>query len=139
MRSIKNSKIILFFVVFVCATNVVNAVSAQSYEPTENMQSYATQRTISGTRNEKSQCYDDDMIVGKRIGFASHIIDQQDEKYGGTMLHEKANNIRAALFNETYGVRNKIQQLVYYGDVEKCHSARDTALKIIDSIMREGK
>jgi len=150
MRLINAFKIILCFIAFSYTIGISEISHAQSYilpdkqchshycaqvyEQVRNGK-YDTMRTSSGTREEKNQCYLDDAIVGKKISSAAYYIDKHDEMFGGKMLHETANNIRSLIFNETYEIRNKIQQLIYYGDVSKCHDARDAAINIIDSIM----
>jgi len=145
-------KNIFFVVAFLCTMNFCEKSFAQSYDtPIRKCYSkyctdvyakvrsgyFNTSRKSAGTLDEKNQCYNDDMIVGTKISNTNRYIDLQDEKYGGPMKHNRANQMRLLIFNETYGIRSKIQELVYYGDVSKCHSARDATLKIIDSIVQQ--
>lgn len=152
MQSIKIFKNIIFVVAFLCVTTFSEKSVAQSYDtPIRKCYSkyctdvyakvrsgyFNTSRKSAGTLDEKNQCYNDDMIVGTKISNTYRYIDLKDEKYGGPMKHSRANQMRLLIFNETYEIRSKIQELVYYGDVSKCHSARDAALKIIDSIVQQ--
>jgi len=150
--SIFVSKIMFICVFFVCGLVFSEKAFAQTNEPftkqcfSQTCSSvykqirsgqFETTKTTPGTWAEKSECNDDDNLVGHEIARVTHMIDTLDEEYGGNMPHNKADHIRSLVFNETYEIRNKIQELTYYGDVAQCHRARSAAINIIQSIINE--
>ena len=146
------SKITFVIIFFVCGLGFFEKAFAQTNEPftkqcfSQTCSSvynqiqagqYETSKTTPGTWTEKSECSDDNDLIGHEIARVTHMIDTLDEEYGGNMPHDKANRIRSLVFNETYEIRNKIQELTYYGDVVQCHRVRSAAISIIQSIINE--
>jgi hypothetical protein len=83
-------------------------------------------------------CIHAEDALGEAIGTAARRVTKNERTSGGVLTFEEAQNIRNAIFNDTYYIRRSLQANISMGNVSQCNALRDRGIAMVNQTYANG-